>query len=74
MGFDPMMRGDGDVVSGWKNKLQSAIASVTPSDMLASSIARWPSQAPEKKAKAHGLGAVIERAGGSFKSRARCAR
>jgi len=34
-GFDAMMRGDGDVVTGWKNKLQSAIASVTPSDMLA---------------------------------------
>jgi len=34
-GFDAMMRGDGDVVTGWKDKLQSAIASVTPSDMLA---------------------------------------
>ena len=30
VGFDAMMRGDGDVVSGWKNKLQSAIANVTP--------------------------------------------
>jgi hypothetical protein len=30
-----MMRGDGDVVSGWTNKLQTAIASVTPSGMLA---------------------------------------
>jgi len=30
IGFDAMMRGDGDVVSGWKNKLQSAIANVTP--------------------------------------------
>jgi len=35
IGFDAMMSGDGDVVSGWKNKLQSAIASVTPSAMLA---------------------------------------
>ena len=34
-GFDAMMRGDGDVVSGWKNKLQSAIATVTPSGVLA---------------------------------------
>jgi uncharacterized protein len=34
-GFDAMMRGDGDVVSGWKNKLQSAIANVTPSGVLA---------------------------------------
>src|SRR4030095_1303463 len=34
-GFDAMMRGDGDVVSGWKNKLQSAIANITPAGMLA---------------------------------------
>ena len=34
-GFDAMMRGDGDVVTGWKNKLQTAIASVTPAGMLA---------------------------------------
>ena len=35
VGFDAMMRGDGDVVSGWKNKLQTAIANVTPAGMLA---------------------------------------
>ncbi len=35
IGFKAMMKGDGDVVSGWQNKLQSAIALVTPSDMLA---------------------------------------
>jgi len=35
VGFDAMMRGDGDVVSGWKNKLQTAIASVTPAGVLA---------------------------------------
>ena len=34
-GFDAMMRGDGDVVSGWQNKLQTAIASVTPAGILA---------------------------------------
>ena len=34
-GFDAMMRGDGDVVSGWMNKLQTAIATVTPSGILA---------------------------------------
>jgi short-subunit dehydrogenase len=34
-GFAAMMRGDGDVVTGWKNKAQSAIASVTPSGALA---------------------------------------
>jgi short-subunit dehydrogenase len=35
VGFDAMMRGDGDVVSGWKNKLQSAIANITPAGVLA---------------------------------------
>ena len=35
LGYDAMMRGDGDVVSGWKNKLQSAIANITPAGMLA---------------------------------------
>jgi short-subunit dehydrogenase len=34
-GFDAMMRGDGDIVSGWKNKLTTALASVTPAGMLA---------------------------------------
>ena len=35
VGFDAMMRGGGDVVSGWMNKLQTAIASVTPAGILA---------------------------------------
>ncbi|HEX2454696.1 MAG TPA: hypothetical protein VHI99_13410 [Vicinamibacterales bacterium] len=30
-----MMRGDGDVVSGWKNKLQAAIANITSAGALA---------------------------------------
>jgi hypothetical protein len=30
-----MMKGAGDVVSGWKNKLETAIASVTPAAVLA---------------------------------------
>jgi short-subunit dehydrogenase len=34
-GFKAMMNGEGDVVSGWHNKLQSAIANVTPASMLA---------------------------------------
>ena len=34
-GFDAMMRGDGDVVSGWKNKVHTMIAHVTPSGVLA---------------------------------------
>jgi short-subunit dehydrogenase len=34
-GFDAMMKGEGDVVSGWKNKLQATLANVTPASMLA---------------------------------------
>lgn len=34
-GFDAMMKGEGDVVSGWKNKLQTTLAAVTPSGVLA---------------------------------------
>jgi uncharacterized protein len=34
-GFDAMMRGDGDVVAGLKNKLQTAVAQITPSTVLA---------------------------------------
>jgi short-subunit dehydrogenase len=35
IGFKAMMKGEGDVVSGWHNKLQSAIALVTPASILA---------------------------------------
>jgi len=35
VGFEAMMKGEGDVVSGWKNKVQSAIANVTPAGVLA---------------------------------------
>ncbi|MFL5260618.1 MAG: SDR family NAD(P)-dependent oxidoreductase [Hyphomicrobiales bacterium] len=34
-GFDAMMKGEGDVVTGWKNKLQTTLANVTPSAILA---------------------------------------
>jgi uncharacterized protein len=34
-GYDAMLQGAGDVVTGWKNKLQTAIASVTPAAVLA---------------------------------------
>jgi short-subunit dehydrogenase len=34
-GFEAMRKGEGDVVTGWKNKLQTTMANVTPSDMLA---------------------------------------
>jgi short-subunit dehydrogenase len=35
VGYEAMMRGDGDIVSGWKNKLFSALANVTPAAVLA---------------------------------------
>jgi uncharacterized protein len=35
VGFDAMMRGDGDVVAGWQNKLRVAIANVMPSGTVA---------------------------------------
>jgi short-subunit dehydrogenase len=34
-GYDAMMSGDGDVVTGWQNKLRAAMAHVTPSGVLA---------------------------------------
>jgi len=34
-GFDAMMRGDAEIVSGWKNKVQTTVANVTPNEMLA---------------------------------------
>jgi short-subunit dehydrogenase len=34
-GFDAMMKGEGDVVTGWQNKLRSAIANIMPAGMLA---------------------------------------
>lgn len=34
-GYDAMMAGEGDVVTGWMNKLRAAIANVTPAEMAA---------------------------------------
>ena len=35
IGFAAMMKGEGDVVSGWKNKLQTVVANITPAGVLA---------------------------------------
>jgi uncharacterized protein len=35
IGFEAMMRGDGDIVSGWHNKLQTLRANITPSATVA---------------------------------------
>ena len=34
-GFDTMMRGQGEIITGWQNKLQAAIAHLLPRDTLA---------------------------------------
>lgn len=35
VGFKAMMNGDGDVVTGWHNKIQTALANITPAAILA---------------------------------------
>jgi short-subunit dehydrogenase len=35
-GFDAMIKGEGDIVSGFKNKVQTTAANVTPAGVLAS--------------------------------------
>jgi short-subunit dehydrogenase len=35
LGFEAMMRGEGDVIAGWQNKLRAAISHVLPSGALA---------------------------------------
>jgi len=42
VGFKAMINGDGDVISGWQNKLQAAIAHVTPASMLAEAHRKMP--------------------------------
>ncbi len=39
-GFDAMMSGRGDVVSGWKNKLATTHSAITPSGLRQSSTER----------------------------------
>jgi uncharacterized protein len=35
LGYEAMMKGEGDVVTGWRNKMTAAMANVTPSAVLA---------------------------------------
>ena len=48
-GFEAMLRGDGDVVAGWKNKLQAALAHVMPSDLLAEQHAKMAAPGSARK-------------------------
>ena len=34
-GYDAMLAGDGQVITGWKNKMQAAMAHVMPAERLA---------------------------------------
>ena len=52
-GYDAMMRGDGDIVTGWKNKLLSAMSNAIPSDMLAEIHRRWPSLEQVRKRRSN---------------------
>ncbi|MBB3464670.1 SDR family oxidoreductase [Rhizobium sp. BK377] len=49
IGYDAMLDGQGDVVSGWKNKLQAAVANVTPASMLAHQHAKMAKPASGEK-------------------------
>jgi len=49
-GFAAMMRGDSDVVSGWKNKVQTSIANVTPAEVLAEQHRKMAEPGTGKKA------------------------
>ena len=51
IGFEAMMKGEGDVVTGWSNKLRAAIARVMPSSVLAE-------QHPQDGCPGHGRQAV----------------
>ncbi len=50
-GFDAMMKGHADVVSGWRNKLQSTLANVTPAGLLAEQHRRQAEPRSEKPSR-----------------------
>lgn len=51
VGFDAMMKGHADVVSGWRNKLQSTLANVTPAGLLAEQHRRQAEPRSEKPSR-----------------------
>jgi len=50
-GFEAMQAGKADVVSGWRNKVQSSVANVTPNEMLAEQHRRMTEPGSAKNAK-----------------------
>jgi short-subunit dehydrogenase len=55
-GFDAMMAGEGDVVSGWKNKLQTTVATVTPAGVLAEQHRKLAEPGTAEEGKSAGAG------------------
>lgn len=50
LGFEAMMKGKGDVVTGWQNKLQTAISRIAPSDTAAEMHRKMAEPVSAKKA------------------------
>lgn len=50
-GFEAMQAGKSDVVSGWRNKVQSSVANVTPNEMLAEQHRKMTEPGSAKNAK-----------------------
>jgi short-subunit dehydrogenase len=48
-GFDAMMKGDSSIISGWKNKIQATVASITPTSILAEQSRKLAEPESEKK-------------------------
>jgi short-subunit dehydrogenase len=53
IGFDAMMKGESDVVTGWQNKLRAAIAHVVPSTMMAEQHRKMAAPGSGVKTKDH---------------------
>lgn len=48
-GFDALMKNEGDIVAGWKNKLQTVMANVTPAGVLAEQHAKMAAPGTTKR-------------------------
>ena len=49
-GFDAMKKGEGEVITGWMNKMQAAIAHLAPADMTAEMHRKMAAPGTAKKA------------------------
>jgi hypothetical protein len=46
--FDAMMAGDGDVVTGWQNKLQATISHILPAGVVPNGTGKWLRRGSQK--------------------------